>query len=1474
MKKKNSLLFIVFILFFTLNSIKAQDKFGKVAISEVYFDSYVVEDQSYANHHAGEFIELYNSSTEAIDISGWKIEDNVGLFTIPNNTIIASGGFKVITFTATKSLFVQLFPEAAGHEQDIILQSDFMLNNNIEKIHLLDLDNNLISDASYIPKGWLESAYLENDLENLLELYNFTPVYGFEFLDNHENLSHSGAIPSFAKTGIRLSSPEPFYKHNIDPYLYIHLFENGEARPFELHLNVPLLNKEQSDIPVQLSNENYIHTITYKVAKKEHELSTAHFSEKNQSITYYDGLGKAKQQIAIGQSPNNKDIVQHIEYDEFGRMSKQFLPHEYSGGTAGTYRTDGGLSTKTYYKNKYPEDFTGITNTNLITAYSAKEYELSPLNRVLKQSSPGELFKLGSGHELKFGYETNILNEVKIYTVTLSADRTPTLKHGITIGDLIRNSYGVGELSKNIIKDQNWKISDGKNNTTEEFKDKLGKIVLKRYYSNNNSIDTYFVYDIYGNLTYVLPPKSEPHTAKPDVNELAELCYQYKYDSWNRLVEKKLPGKQKDYIIYDNNDRPTLTQDGSLRASNLWAFSKYDTYGRTIYSGLYSSSKSRVDLQLEADSYITTINNNNSEDRSSTTKTIGQVVLNYENTAFPITNITEVLAVNYYDDYTFTDTDKPAIPTTIINQPVTTRTNGLHTSSWVKTIGQNTWTKTYSFYDEKGRELRVYSKNHLDGYTVVDSEVNFSGIVTKTVSSHKKTTSDALVTITDEFEYDHAKRLKKQIQQIDNSLKETITSNEYDGIGILIKKKIGGKTSPLQTIDYAYNINGGVTDVNDVNTSLSSTADKDLFAYKLNYTNPIEGSATVPQHFNGNVTQSIWRSSITDDKQAYSYKYDDVNRITDAYYRKGSSLTNDAAKFGLSGVTYDKAGNIKTLQRTGDSGQIDNLSYTYETVGVETNKLVDVTDASNNTQGYKDTNASGNNYTYDVNGRLTADKNKGVSNIEYNYLDLPKKITFTNGNHIEIIYDASGNKLEKLFVTSAGNTKTLYVDGFQYQNNQLQFFAHPEGYTYKEGSTYKYAYLHKDQLGNNRLSYSDTDGNGTITTGEVFSKTNYYPFGLAHSGEYISGNGSNYKYKFQGKELQAENNLQQYDFGSRMYDPSTGRWHLLDPQAEAFYGMSPYMAMGNNPIMVIDPDGEFWHILIGAAIGGIINVVQNWDNIDSFGDGLKYFGVGAASGAAVAATGNLALGGAITGLGNGLIQGQSGGDLLASTVMGGLTAQIGGALGNKVVGPLVNKLGIGKLTQNISNVYLKNALNYGVTNSLTGGITGGTMSSLTGGNFGDGFKQGFAIGLGTGIAGGLYQGHKEFKANSKPIIAKKTSEMSLQELDEFIKNNPTKKIHMHHSDPKFIGGENKQNLTPVLDSDHTTMHKSMNDFLRAKTDKYGNHMRPQRGNSGKNIRNNFTRANLLQAMSQFYKQPEFFNTKAAIDFFKQHPKLK
>ena len=109
-------------------------------------------------------------------------------------------------------------------------------------------------------------------------------------------------------------------------------------------------------------------------------------------------------------------------------------------------------------------------------------------------------------------------------------------------------------------------------------------------------------------------------------------------------------------------------------------------------------------------------------------------------------------------------------------------------------------------------------------------------------------------------------------------------------------------------------------------------------------------------------------------------------------------------------------------------------------------------------------------------------------------------------------------------------------------------------------------------------------------------------------------------------------------------------------------------------------------------------------------------------------------------------------------------------------------------------------------------------------------------------------------------------------------NARNEQLEQHHSDPKFMGGDPKQPSTPMPRAPHRgagdSLHNDLNDFLRGKTDAAGNHMRPQPGNSGARIRDNFTRQELLNALADFYKKYCDKYPDAARDFFHQHPGLK
>jgi len=936
-------------------------------------------------------------------------------------------------------------------------------------------------------------------------------------------------------------------------------------------------------ITSELSDENYVYNIVPQTGVTSIPANT-NTSAYIKSVTYFDGLGRAKQRIAIRQSASQKDIVTHIAYNSLGQVEKEYLPYVPTvSGNEGLYR---GQSTALSDTNSYY-----VTNYATSNPYSQKTIETSPLNRILEQAAPGNDWKKSTtllskgysdGHTIKFEYDTNIADEVKKYRVT-----TTFANNTYTPSLVDTGNFAANVLNKTSTKDENWTSSDGVNHTTEEFKNKRGQVVLKRTYNASIAHDTYYVYDKFGNLTYVIPPKVVT-TDGVSTTELSELCYQYTYDNRNRLVEKKIPGKGWESIVYDTLDRPVLTQDAILESQNKWLFTKYDKLGRVAYTGIYSNSGSRISRQNGINTFLNGRPDRMYEDVVSPYTNNG-VLMNYTNKAYPNSIHLDILTINYYDDYDFdrAGSGLPGAIGSVYGENLTTNTKGLTTVSKTRVLDTNYWSTTVLYYDEKGRGIRVYSQNDFLGTTdVVDSDLDgFTGRLEETTTTHTKIGSGLSTFNTyDKFYYDHAGRLTKQTQWGDNiSGIEVLVENTYDELGQLSSKQVGGKETDvdgLQTVDYTYNVRGWLKNINQ-----DANNDNDLFNFSLMYNNPTTGTAL----YNGNISQTSWNTLNTDSStKTYTYSYDALNRIKTAIDNTGEYNLGTLS----SPITYDKNGNILTLRREGHIvenpvlgtsshfGIMDDLYYYYNG-----NQLHSVTDNGNDTYGFKDGNASDSSYSggngnddfkYDVNGNMIKDANKGITSILYNHLNLPTVVTI-NGQNINYTYDATGTKLRKV----VSGVTTNYAGNYVYENNTLQFYNTAEGYVKNTNGIFSYVYQYKDHLGNVRLSYSDANNNGSIAQSEIIEESNYYPFGLKHKGynNVVSSNGNStaQKFGFGGKELQDDNingsQLNWHDFGARNYDASLGRWMNLDPLAEQMRRHSPYNYAFSNPIRFTDPDG-------------------------------------------------------------------------------------------------------------------------------------------------------------------------------------------------------------------------------------------------------------------------------------------------------------
>ncbi len=1019
---------------------------------------------------------------------------------------------------------------------------------------------------------------------------------------------------------------------------------------------------------ISYTGENYIYSRTYQEPRSGN-VPDIKFLEDDayiQQITYFDGIGRPLQEIGIRQSGGEapRDIVTHFEYDQFGRMAKEWLPIYEPDGALGTLRNqDMDGKTKAYYAANYGSDFSGMQVSEM-NPYAEKLFENAPLNRVEKQGAPGKAWLVSptqDDHAIEFAYESNTYdpaNEGNTANDNVRRFSVDFTNENVESPILVANSssyYGANELMKNIVRDENH--SSGKDHTTEEYTDKNGRVVLKRTFNNEDPHDTYYVYDVYGNLSFVIPPKVDTSDGV-SATERNELCYQYVYDFRNRLVEKKIPGKAWEYIVYNDLDQPILTQDGNQRnkeaTSDEWLFTKYDVFGRVAYMGLASSPEAttRTEVQVQANGYDGILWVSPSE----TGADIGGATVFYNNGSYPnnstdnaMASVAEVLMVNYYDRYHFDHTS--GAPTNI--QPLgaatgTTQSNevrGLITGTRVKVLDTNSWITSRTYYDEKGRPIYSHTKNdYLGTVDIVESQLNFIGKVVKNRTSHIRN-GNTIVTL-DSFTYDHVGRLLTQTQCIgDESLgdvcegsgnpveanlvlsgtvdspqvatnsiqsnnavlvsgaalivdpnatnggeQELIVLNSYDKLGLLQTKKVGGDanavdllaSSGLQMVGYNYNVRGWLKGINDeVPTANTLTlTGNDLWGFRLQYDDPSNGGVPL---FNGNISQTLWKTaSVVTGSNAiserYTYSYDPLNRITSAI-----DDTSDN-RYSLTNIEYDKNGNIQKLKRNGHTnngatsfGVMDDLTYSY--TGNQL-KAVDDDIASSATQGFVDGAELATEYTYDANGNLLSDLNKGITDIDYNYYDLPTKVTVDNpqdNGTIDYVYAANGTKIRKAVIEGGVTTTTDYASGYIYENNKLRLFPHSqEGYVEPKNVNdlsqgFNYIYQYKDHLGNVRLSYSDNNNDGSVDSSEIIEEKNYYPFGLVHKGYNFNINGIQNNYQtYNGKEFDVSVNMNMYDLGARIMDPALGRFMVIDPMAVFVDYQSPYVVADNNPIANVD----------------------------------------------------------------------------------------------------------------------------------------------------------------------------------------------------------------------------------------------------------------------------------------------------------------
>lgn len=1127
--KKLALLAIIYICILGSQQVSAQ--INNVYISEIMYDSPLPEDKFYSGeHNNAEYIKLTNPTNLPIDISSWVIkgDESYEQYAFPAGTIIPTQGILLIAYKSGNSFDFSGFYQL-GSNVRILNQSSIILCNFGEILSLYDASANLVDAIAYGDR--ISGTYNAH-----INTYNANgEVYSNLNSLHRTKVSYAnGKILPLQISDLAIDMASPFQTENA------------------------LANNTTPEIPVidaanPIAGYNYIITSTPLNAKSASVLGA---EDELTTFQYFDGLGRPIQSVQAGVTPNHSDLVTYTEYDGVGRESKQWLPTPFAnnkGAFVGFSSFESAAKSQELLAND-TRPFAEII------------YEPSPLNRVKEKFGVGQDWKTNN-KRVQTDYQTND-KSIACYFVNSSNN----LEKGI--------NYDANTLYKTIVTDE-----DG--NKTAEYKDKLGQVILKQGFEGENEINTYYVYNDLGQLSYVIPPKAVDELIATDLSDdntvVKQLCYLYKYDKRGNCVKKRLPGCDWIKMVYDKADRLILSQDGNQRLTDQWTVTKYDALGRVLYTGVLTDATTHEDLIADLEDELITEKWNTADDIKDMGYTCGRFA--------PI----NLLTVNYYDNYNFVPlTDNGLVYDSGKEQEYGAKypsAKGLMTGSRVYALSEPTqFTANSIYYDDKGRVIQTRSTNHLGGYDFAYNKYSFTGKIKKSEQIHKVSADyppgNADIAFTENteiytYDYDHADRLTATKRN-----GQDFTAQKYNELGQVAEKTTYGG---IDITAYKYNVRGWLKNIDGTH-----------FNQELYYNDPIAGAKAC---FNGNISGMQWKSFGETKKRGYTFEYDNLNRLLNANYGEGDNLQLAVGRFNEN-LDYDKMGNIELLKRNGVGGkynnnlsyfQIDDLEYIYNG-----NQLKSVNDHAEEEEpilfagiaDFKDRSNAEIQYFYDKNGNLTKDLNKGIASIQYNLLNLPQEISFVNGDRSVYKYNAAGAKYQVVHYTHLdtelnpvqGNGEAQYDvitydynGSYVYRDRYLNMLMTPEGYVHYNEITPELCFYAKDHLGNNRATYYVTP---IAESGvQVKDINNYYPYGMEFNEKPVITNvGFNpeLNFTYNGKESQTMHGLNMMDYGARFIDMSKPNWIGVDPLAEKYYWISPYSYCAGNPVNRIDPDGMDW----------------------------------------------------------------------------------------------------------------------------------------------------------------------------------------------------------------------------------------------------------------------------------------------------------
>ena len=842
----------------------------------------------------------------------------------------------------------------------------------------------------------------------------------------------------------------------------------------------------------------------------------------------FDGLGRKILDKKVGYGHNNQDVIYKTEYDNIGRLWKEYEPG--FGTTLGA-----------------------------ATTYA---YEESPLNRVKTITPPAPL----SPTSIDYGNA----NSNSLWTKT--------------------QTNALGQITKT-------------------YTDTRGRMLQQDVGKSPELASTVYDHDDRNNIKLIIP-----HGRLFSENDYV---YKYTYDGRDNLLTKKIPEKSIITYRYDLRDLPTHFKDGIQPVVHT----KYDVFGRVDQTGFVSSLTDINFTNLLLDNDYNVIAGSLGFGQLENTK-----VALLDETGMP-TEQDITTDITNWDSY-----HRPIITTG--NHPLNL-------------------TSPTSYKIEQ-------SFNSLDQIKTTEVTVNVEGTNWTTLS---------------ESFYDHSGRMSEEYFTVGGVRKQICNTTKYNPWDAVETKTIG---AGLQTLDYSYYSNGFLEGLNNgfIAGGLSPTSTtipnnnttSDLYRMKLTY----DGIGNI------NTWQSQNRDYAT---ETNTYTYDGLNRIKTSNSSSDNfsqSIIYEDLLGNISSITrYD----LVTTESGWQKQLIDNLDYNY--VEPKSSRIQNITDAANHEKGYQPNSENysyddNGNITYDPQRQINLNYNYHNLPSLISKPDGSKKeyIYGADGNKWqEVIYDVTGNSQKKSYIggmeflgnsmelahhstgfvrnTNAAAADNLVLSGRATGSQQAKNIFSTEtignmlnvnykaserielsdGFKTEDGifaeleilplnatPAYEWQYKLSDHLGNQRVLFSDTNGDGSIDANtEVLQTTAYYPFGMRMEGNFSQNNvGRENKYLFNGKELDTDFGLNWYHYGARMYDPAIARWNAVDPLAEKFYPWSPYNYTYNNPLIYTDPDGRgpikrFVKKVVKNTIkrGGKVDFKSDFiDTFNDYADAAKTFGDG------------------------------------------------------------------------------------------------------------------------------------------------------------------------------------------------------------------------------------------------------------------------